>query len=250
VYNQIVVRQTNPVNHQWNPDAEKFLFLTGKPHKRQRIGLLYQLHKQGLMDKCVHSLFMSSGMLAQSRSYVPDISDLDFAKFVELYQHNPDNIVPDMQETNMHYGGIPYDSTLYANSLVRLVSETTVYLPAPFLTEKTYLTIVNKNPFIIAGDQYSCKYLKSLGFETFDQIFNISTYDNISHADARLTHVTNHVKQWLAGNFDKTQVADMVEYNYRRFTELGQKIKQDFENTTGIDIDLAVSSLDPQSNGW
>jgi hypothetical protein len=42
----------------------------------------------------------------------------------------------------------------------------------------------------------------------------------------------------------------MVEHNYRRFLTLGQQTKQEFENITGVDIDQAVSSFDPQSNRW
>jgi hypothetical protein len=249
-YNQIVVKKLNATNQYWNSNAEKFLFLTGKPNKPQRIRLLHKFHQQGLMPKCSHSLFMHSGMYEASRRVVQYLSDREFADFVQQYQHNPDNIVPDMQETSMHYGGIPYNPDLYANSLVRVVSETNVDHHPPALTEKTYLTIVNKNPFVIAGDRYSCRYLKSLGFETFDQLFDIPTYDDISNVDARLDHVVNHVRQWLLGSFNKTQVADMVEHNYRRFLTLGQQTKQEFENITGVDIDQAVSTRDPQSNRW
>lgn len=249
-YNQIIVKQSNATNQHWNSAAEQFLFLTGKPNKPHRIGLLYKLHQQGLMSRCNHSLFMNPGMYAESRQYVPELSDTEFARFVEQYQHNPDNISPDVQETSMHYGGIPFDPALYANSLVRLVSETSVHQNPPVLSEKTYLTILNKSPFVIAGDQYSCKYLRSLGFETFDQLFGIPTYDNIHNSNSRIDYTVHHVKQWLAGNFNKTEVADMIEHNYQCFVKLGQQIKQEFESTTGIDIDLAVSSLDPQSNGW
>lgn len=250
IYNQIIVKQVNACNQRWNPDAEKFLFLTGKPNKPQRIGLMYQLHKHGLMSQCNYSLFMNPGMYRESRRFVSSASDSEFAEFVELYQHNPDSISPNLQETSMHYGGIPYDPFLYSNSLFRLVSETNMDQTPPVLTEKTYLTIVNKNPFVIAGDRHSCRYLQSLGFATFDELFDIGTYDNIQNVNQRLTHVVNHVKHWLGGNFNKTEVADMVEHNYHCFVKIGQEIKQDFEKTTGVDIDLAVSSLDPQSNGW
>lgn len=62
VYNEIIVKKTNGTNPAWNPDADRYLFLTGKPDKPQRIGLLYQLYAHNLMNKCDHSLFMSAGM--------------------------------------------------------------------------------------------------------------------------------------------------------------------------------------------
>lgn len=253
-YNEIIVRQTNPVNQHWNSEAEKFLFLTGKPNKPQRIGLLYKLHKNRLMNKCVHSLFISQGMYEDSRRHISELSDSEFAEFVQRYQHTPDNIQPDMQEHSMHYGGIPYDAGLYTNSLFRLVSESNLYKKPAVLSEKTYITILNKNPFVIAGDRHSCKYLRDHGFEPFDQIFDIPTYDNIVPVDVRLNQTVNHVKQWLAGNFDKNAIKDMVEHNYANFIKLGKKIKEDFENATGTDIDLAVCSKDSNHiamlNGW
>lgn len=193
-------------------------------------------------------------MYESSKSILPNLSTQEFDEFVQKYQRNLDNIEPDMQENSMHYGGIPYDPGIYANSKFRLISESNMNLTPPLISEKTYLTIVNKNPFVIAGDLNSCQYLRNLGFETFDQLFDIPTYDNIQCVDARLSCVIAHVKQWLAGNFDRTQVAEMVEHNYNRYIELGSKIKQDFENATRVDIDLAIYSRDTNhlamSKGW
>jgi hypothetical protein len=254
MYNEIIVRKTNKINPKWNPDADRYLFLTGKPDKIQRIGLLYQLYAQQLLDNCDHSFFMSPGMYNNSRRILSNLTTQEFDDFVQRHQRNLDNIEPDMQEHSMHYGGIPYNPDIYANSKFRLVSETSMHLQPPFITEKTYLTIVNKNPFVIAGDINSCQYLRSMGIEPFDQLFEIPTYDNIKFPGQRIQQVIAHVKQWLAGNFNKTTVADMVEHNFNRFVELGSKIKEDFEFTTGVDIDLAIYSKDSnhvaRSKGW
>lgn len=255
VYNEIIVKKTNGVNLKWNPDANRYLFLTGKPDKIQRIGLLYELHSQGLMSNCDHSFFMSPGMYEKSKKLLPKLTDQEFAEFVKQYQRNLDNIEPDMQETSMHYGGIPYDPSIYANSRFRLVSETNMFLAPPLISEKTYMTIVNNNPFVIAGDYLSCSRLKNYyKLETFDNVFDIPTYDTIKSHQIRLQQVIAHVKQWIARRFNRTEVADMVEYNYARFIQIGAEAREKFEAETGVDIDLAVYSRDPnhlaKSKGW
>ncbi len=254
VYNEIVVRKTNKTNQKWNPNADRYLFLTGKPDKVQRIGLLHQLHVRKLLDKCDHSFFMSPGMYENSRRILPMLSDQEFNEFVQKYQRNLDGIEPDMQQHSMHYGGIPYNPDIYARSRFRLVSESTMFLKPSLISEKTYLTILNKNPFVIAGDVESCKRLMDMGIQPFDCLFTIPTYDNIKPVSLRLTQVIAHVEQWLAGNFNKTEVDDMVEHNYIRFVELGKEIKEKFESSTGVDIDLAIDSKDSnhiaRSKGW
>lgn len=244
VYKEIVVKKKNAVNTTWNADADQYLFLTGKPDKFQRIGLFYKLYKNDLLENCNYSLFMNPGMMAKSKKYVPELSNEEFESFVLQHQRNPDNICYIEQIDSLHYGGIPYDPALYSTSLFRLISETHMHLRTPWPTEKTWLTILNRNPFVIAGDLGTCEYLQSRGIETFDKLFDIPTYDNISSEHDRLDHVVAHVKQWMAGNFDKDSVADMVEKNYNRLIELALQEKAHVENSTGHNIDLLVDTCD------
>jgi hypothetical protein len=240
MYQLTVVQKKSKINRHWNPDADRYLFLTGKPYKPQRIGLLYKLYKQGLLDRCNYSLFMDPGMKEKSRPLVPEATDSEYNEFVRLHTRSPDNIAYLKQDGDMHYGGVPYDDTLYANSLFRVVSETTTDSIFPYITEKTWLTVLNCNPFIIAGDLNSCKYLQSRGLATFDKIFDIPTYDNIASAANRLEHIVAHVEQWLSGKFNRTEVADMVEHNHKRFLELAimeQHMLEEQINHSALAID-------------
>lgn len=244
IYNEVIVKKKNAVNTSWNPEADQYLFLTGKPDKPQRIGLLHRLYKHGLLEKCNYSLFMNPGMLEKSRKYIPELSEQEFEIFVKQHTRNPDNISYLEQPDSLHYGGIPYDANLYSTSLFKIVSETYMDTSPPCVTEKVWLTLLNRNPFIIAGDLNICKYLQSRGIETFDKIFDIPTYDNIVSGPDRLEHIVAHVKQWLSGNFDKAAVANMVEKNYNRFVELALQEKMHIENSTGHSIDLVVDTCD------
>lgn len=240
MYQLTVVQKKSKINLSWNPNADRYLFLTGKPYKPQRIGLLYKLYKRGLLDRCNYSLFMDPGMKEKSRPLVPDATDTEYDEFVKNYTTSPDDIVYFKQDGDMHYGGVPYDDTLYANSLFRIVSETSMDSSPPYITEKTWLTVLNCSPFIIAGDLNSCKYLQGRGFETFDKVFDIPTYDNIVPHTDRLEHIIAHVEQWLSGNFNKFEVADMVEHNHKRFLELAINEQQTLEeqiNHSALAID-------------
>lgn len=244
IYNEVIVKKKNAVNTAWNPDADWFLFLTGKPDKLQRIGLLYKLYKHRLLDKCNYSLFMNAGMLEKSRKYIPELSTQEFELFVKRHTRNPDKISYLEQPDSLHYGGIPYDAELYSTALFKIISETYMDTDPPCVTEKVWLTLLNRSPFIIAGDLNICKYLQSRGIETFDNIFNIPTYDNVVNKEDRLEHIVAHAKQWLSRNFDKVEIANMVEKNYNRFVELALAEKAHIENSTGYSIDLVVDTCD------
>jgi len=243
-HQEIVVRHKSKINLTWNPDADHYLFLTGKPHKINRAGLLYKLHQQDLLKQCNYSFFMHQGMWQQTKNVLPELSDAEFVEFINKYQQSPDNVTPTMQVHDIHYGGIPYDHEMYSNSLFRLIAETGMNYTPPWLSEKTYLTILNNQPFVIAGDINSCQYLKTLGFETFDNMFDTPSYDNILDPIERLNTVIEHVKQWLNGNFDRTRVKNMVEHNYHQFENVVLNTKDNFKKATGYDIINAVNTRD------
>lgn len=86
------------------------------------------------------------------------------------------------------------NTTYYKNSFFSVVSETGMghYLR---VTEKPYRAIVNYHPFIIIGCHGTLKYLKSLGFETFPEMFDES-YDEEVNVPKRLMMVIDAVEKF------------------------------------------------------
>lgn len=244
VYNEVLIKQKSKVNLKWNAEASQFLFLTGKPYKEQRIGLLHLLYKQNLLSRCNYSLFMDPGMYEKSRKIIPELTDEEFAEFVIAHIRSPDNAPYVQQVGDMHCGGIPYNEELYSNALFKIVSEATMDSFPPYVTEKVWLTLLNRVPFVIAGDLHICKYLQSRGIKTFDEIFDIPTYDDIVSNKSRLEHIVTHAEQWMNGNFNKAEINDMVEHNYHRFVELAMQEKQRIEDQTNYSIDLIIDTCD------
>tara|TARA_B100001093_G_scaffold200052_1_gene192224 strand:- start:3875 stop:4894 length:1020 start_codon:yes stop_codon:yes gene_type:complete len=85
-----------------------------------------------------------------------------------------------------------------------------------FLSEKTFKTILLKMPFIIIGQPYTLKKLKSLGYKTFNHMWDES-YDEIRDTNKRMNAIiklvshlsTIDLKQLVVDNYD------ILEYNYK-----------------------------------
>jgi len=247
VYNEIFIKGKNSTNSKWNPDSEKYLFLTGKPDKPQRIKLLHLLYSHNMLNNCVYSFFINQGMSEKSKYLLSELSDSDYQKFINDCQRNPDNIVINEQPDSLHYGGIPYDHLLYTDSKFRIISETSMTNGLPWITEKTWITIANKVPFIVAGDYNSCKYLNQLGFYTFDNLFDHThSYDNEKSIDQRLYSVIRHANHWINNDFihKVDEINSSIEHNFNHFCKLAILEKTNFESLTGINIDQVIDTSD------
>ena len=85
------------------------------------------------------------------------------------------------------------------------------------ITEKTYKAMLLKMPFIIIGQPGSLKFLKSLGYKTFNHMWS-EQYDDITDPLTRM----NKIKELIL-NLSKVDLKtiisdnyDTLEYNYRK----------------------------------
>lgn len=83
----------------------------------------------------------------------------------------------------------------YEKSYFSLVTETGMdhYLR---VTEKTFKPIANYHPFIIIGCHGTLEYLRSLGYQTFPELFNES-YDQETNIPKRLLMVVDQVEKFV-----------------------------------------------------
>lgn len=228
-YDKIINQKKCKFSSFWNKDATKFLFLTGKPHYKNRIRLLYKIIKKDLIKKCIWSFFIKEETQYKCRQVLSDISDNEFNEMFKYY-NNPDqaNIMFQLTRQNLHYGGIPYDSNMYQNSLFRIIAETTldVKIYSPWLTEKTFITILNNIPFIMAGsDPGSLNKLKKIGFKTFENFLPVTDYDNIENDEERLEAIITNTDFWINHMKNKEEIQEDINNNYNRLIELAQENK-------------------------
>jgi hypothetical protein len=113
---------------------------------------------------------------------------------------------------------------LYLDTWVSLVVESTFFEHehSVFISEKTFKPIACMQPFIIVGSKHSLKYLRKLGYKTFDGFIDES-YDECNDED-RFISIMNSLKQiqaipnkleWLRS------MQAILEHNHKLFLEIG-----------------------------
>lgn len=83
---------------------------------------------------------------------------------------------------------------LWQSSLLHVVNETVFYDQKLHLTEKIFKPIVSKRPFVLVAAPGNLAYLRSYGFQTFDNWIDES-YDDIEDNDLRLAAITEQIEK-------------------------------------------------------
>lgn len=232
LYFELYTYKSSQLNQQWNSDSDKFLFLTGKPNRANRTRLLYKFSNQGLMSQCVWSFFMDQNLKNKSRSLLPELNDQEYEKFISSHLNNPDKIdVLYGSGGSSHYDGYPFDSQLYEKTLFRVISETYCW-DQPIVTEKTWVTIANQQPFMIVGYQNNLAALKNLGYRTFEKYCKIDHYDSISDQEQRLDAVVENTEDWLT-TIKKHQRNILIDIDHN-YTLLTAEMNKTFEKFLSI----------------
>ena len=89
------------------------------------------------------------------------------------------------------------------------------------LTEKIYKPIAYRTPFIVAGSAGTLKHLRSLGYETFPEMFD-ETYDTVVNPRKRMTLILRELEKWRALTLDQKReryqsVLPKLARNYNHF---------------------------------
>lgn len=95
-----------------------------------------------------------------------------------------------------------FNPNWYNSTAFSIVAETVVSNDRQvFITEKTFKPIAFQHPFIVFGQHRVLNYLKTQGFETFENIFDES-YDNEYDVDKRLNNIVNQVNEYSHKSYD------------------------------------------------
>lgn len=238
-YKALLLDHKSDINTHWNPSNSNFLFLTGKPAKRNRVGLLYKFKHAGLLSRCSWSLFIDNINTLDYQTILPGLSDVEIVNFLENHARRLDSIKLFNSGSNIHYGGIPYDVSIRANSKFLVISETFFEDSGnAWCTEKTWLSIINHQPFIMAGSCGTLNLLKSYGYRTFENYLLHPDYDSVTDPELRLNLIVENTKFWL-NNIEqfKDQIEIDVKHNFQRFCSQFEENIQAI-NTAIIDNNL------------
>ena len=92
----------------------------------------------------------------------------------------------------------------------RLIPEVPV-----FVTEKTFKSISGLQPFMVIGGAGLLEYLRSQGFETYDNIFD-ETYDTETNFDQKLHIIIKNIQCYNKGPYD-TKTLKKIKHNFNLF---------------------------------
>lgn len=101
----------------------------------------------------------------------------------------------------------------FKDSLFSVISEST--LDTIFVTEKTFLPIYHKRPFIIYGAPGIHRYIESLGFKLFDELIDYS-FDKVENDEMRCNLFMNQVSKICNHDIQKIKkiLTPKIEHNF------------------------------------
>lgn len=230
-YNEIINKKQSPANPAWNLKSNQFLFLTGKPDRPHRVRLLWKFRQCNLLDQCCWSFWYNSDNITPLQQLLPEVPESELNQVLDSLLRNPDNINMQRVGKSFHYCGMPYDVSLFANSRFRVISESVFSNNKPrppfnyWLGEKTYITLLNRLPWIMAAEPGSLQWLKNQGFETFEQAL-VQPYDEINDQEQRLDAVVANTQAWLTDMPEVAKINQQVEHNYQQAVILAQQYEK------------------------
>lgn len=124
---------------------------------------------------------------------------------------------------------------LWKSGLWHIVTETVFYHDKLHLTEKIFKPIVAQRPFMLAAAPGNLAYLKSYGFQTFDQWIDES-YDNIQDPDQRLQAIVDQTSRLCAMSDSELrqmhrEMQPVLEHNFNHlWTTFRQHIVHELVN--------------------
>jgi hypothetical protein len=122
---------------------------------------------------------------------------------------------------------------VYLNSWVSVITESSYFKHehSVFISEKTFKPISCMQPFIIVGSKHTLKYLRKLGYKTFDGFIDES-YDELDDNE-RFLGIVNALKK-IKNIEDKVSwynsMRKILEHNHKLFLSIQTRKSQEHES--------------------
>lgn len=231
-YKKLIIDKECPIRQEWSYNKDhSFLFLMGKVYKKNRLLLFYKLVKAGLVDR--KKTFYTLRAKTHDNDWVQSCFNVlkdelqDRSKIIEFLEHYNKEIdliaTKNHVPNQFHYTGIPYNVKIYKNTNFQIIAESSLENNNPFITEKTWIAMANKMPFIIIGNVKSCEYLERLGFKTYRNYMPHPEYDN-EIFDNKINDIVSNIKnfnKYLCNH--KKRVKVDTEHNFKMLKKLYYK---------------------------
>lgn len=222
-YKRLVIDRESDIAESWNPKKQKWLFLMGKIDRMHRLGLLYFLSKKNLLDQCTWSLRFNPDNLESYQEFLPDMTLGQISQWLSDHSRSPDQINPFTQpDAEPHYSGIPYGD-VYENALFQVISETVVTGKTIAISEKTWLSILNRRPFILFGVPGTYQLLEQVGFNMYREFLLDTKFDTDIDIQDRFESLAANIVHWMKIiRQHQDKISEITESNYNKAIELAE----------------------------
>jgi hypothetical protein len=217
-----IFHRAQATSDRWYPEHGRSLMLIGKAEKANRLPLLRQLlNLTGDLD---YSLHMNHSIMAAARRLLPELQEDEYYDWCNNVCKSLDPIDIELQDGSSNYVGFPYDAGIYRSRCVSIIPETNyANIETIIMSEKTWRTMVNKHPFIMASVPGTLEYLRSLGFRTFEQYLIHPDYDQYTDDDTRLAAVVSNATHFMENRLSHVAGINAdIEHNYQMFQDMVQ----------------------------
>jgi hypothetical protein len=204
---------------------KKILCYNRRPHVHRKILVYEILNNPTILNDIILSYGGTSNRFHYGiHNFNEKIKNVDRARRInEFFQTMEFEISVDEKKLENNQAD-DFDYHMHHKTFISLVSETNVNSDNLFFSEKTYKPIIAKQPFIIYGNPNSLKYLKSVGFKTFDKWIDES-YDGEIIFENRLDKILKLCEEISNMSVSdsyriRNEMESILEHNYNKFFEL------------------------------
>jgi hypothetical protein len=185
--------ETTPVD--FKPTDENFLFLSyNRNPRKQRIIFLIDLLENNLFDrglvslnKFIHEPPEDCNM--ELYEYLNNKTPISFDNRYDLYYNLACNITKED----------------YERTFISLVTESLIDEDTLFFSEKIWKPIMVGHPFMLYGNKDSLKYLKNMGYQTYDKWIDES-YDDETNYKIRSKMIVNELNKFGQKSIEDLQI--------------------------------------------
>jgi hypothetical protein len=232
-----------PIEPNWN--IKKGLLRTGSLNRYTRIGILKELYNHDLLDKIVWTFPKSESQKISILNYFAESAGMIPEDFDEFYNYcstqaitnKTPQLIRDVDPRlssclqNQFFTDWFVESFQHAN--FSIISESDFAYGA--ISEKTYLTLLHKHPFIIVNSPQQIQLLKSLGFRTFENYLPFDQYIYVEDNQLRLDQIVANIREFqkIIESHRQEIVAD-TEHNYNLCIEMAHETETQFNNLSTV----------------
>ena len=232
-----------------------------KPYKFVCLNRRLDLHRVVLLSEILNEIKDESLISFDKTLITNEVPNLFIQKpDIEIKFNNlPDKVIADREDIENTNGYQHENEDLFLQSYISIVTETSFYIDNDFISEKIWKPLYQFHPFIVVGRPHLLKYLREIGFKTFDWLID-ETYDTIEDNDLRMSMIIAEIKKInkLSSYEIHTLIHknfDILEYNHNLLNKMGnsiddiqqfiiEKIKSDNYSYTDIFKELKINKND------